>query len=83
MNKRAMGWLIVIGIALVGCLALSLWLGPGQGIIAAVIFIGTYAAMGAGNKKAREVDEYRREWLSERQEKRHPSPDNQEPPSAD
>lgn len=74
-------WLFSLGI-LVAFLAVALWVGPGQALIGAGGFLGVYLAMGAGNKEARKVEEYRRQWLGKRQGQPSSSPDD-EKPSAD
>ena len=64
---RMKSWLIVGCIGLAGSLAVFLWLGPGEALIGAGVFPGVFVGAGAGNKKARKVEEYRNQWLRKRQ----------------
>lgn len=69
MSKRMMSGLFLMGSGVVGFLAVSLWLGPGQAHVGTAIFLGAVVGVSSGNLKAREADEYRSQWLQMRQAK--------------
>jgi hypothetical protein len=80
MSTRSKNWLFFVAI-LVAFLLVALWVGVGQALVGAGGFLGVYIAMGAGNKGAREVDEYRRQWLQKRKGQPPRSGDEQAPPN--
>lgn len=72
MSRRTKAWLIIGAFAVVVFVVAYLLLGLVQGLVAVMAIAATSLAVGAGNKNAKEVDAYRKEWLTGQKKQTNP-----------
>lgn len=69
LSKNKKIWLGAVAVLAISVIASVVSGGSGYWIIGVAGALGAWLGVSAGNKKAREVDEYREQWLNKRKRK--------------